>query len=142
MQKFSFIVLGFSAGIFLGTLAFAEYQEMQQPGQDREEQGARGGKEKGMKNQMMKGMHQQPSMVATADGGVIVLSGPKLAKYDGQLNLVKEVELRPSHKPMNKIGGMEAAAAQDGGYQEPMNQAADPATAEIEGAMKTQAAAQ
>jgi hypothetical protein len=34
------------------------------------------------------------SMVATSDGGVIVMMGPKLLKYDKDLNLVKEVEIK------------------------------------------------
>ena len=33
-------------------------------------------------------------MVATSDGGVIVMAGHKLFKYDKDLNLVKEVELK------------------------------------------------
>ena len=41
--------------------------------------------------EMMKGM--QTNMVATSDGGVIVLSGGKLIKYDNQLNVVKQIEL-------------------------------------------------
>lgn len=39
------------------------------------------------------------SMVSSNDGGVIILSGNKLMKYDKDLNLVKEVEI--------KGGGME-----------------------------------
>jgi len=33
-------------------------------------------------------------MVATDEGGVIVLAGGKLLKYDADLNLVKEVEIK------------------------------------------------
>ena len=50
-------------------------------------------KEKMMGHGMMKGMCS-PSMVASNDGGVIVLIGNKLSKYDKNLNLVKEVELK------------------------------------------------
>ena len=42
--------------------------------------------------QMMNGMQKQ--MVATSDGGVVVMAGHKLFKYDKDLNLVKEVELK------------------------------------------------
>jgi hypothetical protein len=35
----------------------------------------------------------QPSMVAADDGGVVVLVGRKLKKYDNALNLVREVSL-------------------------------------------------
>ncbi len=34
------------------------------------------------------------SMAATSDGGVIVMSGNKLTKYDKDLNVVKEVEIK------------------------------------------------
>jgi hypothetical protein len=33
-------------------------------------------------------------LVATADGGVVVLQGNKLSKYDKDLNLVKELDLK------------------------------------------------
>ena len=41
-------------------------------------------------------------MVATGDGGVIVLAGNKLMKYDADLGLVKEVEVK---MPMGPMGG-------------------------------------
>ena len=46
----------------------------------------------------MKGMMERPTMIATDDGGVIVLFGGKLAKYDNQLVLVNEVELKGAPK--------------------------------------------
>ena len=39
-------------------------------------------------------MMGKAQMVATDEGGVIVLAGPKLMKYDADLNLVKEVEVK------------------------------------------------
>ena len=70
-----------------------------------ETKGAR--KEDGMDGGMMKMMHKMhgmtrsSSMVASNDGGVIILSGNKLYKYDKNLNLVKEakpqVDERSSH---------------------------------------------
>jgi len=58
------------------------------------------GKDKGMGKHgmfmhhgMMGGMmHHQASMVGTPDGGVIVMKGQSLSKYDKNLNLVKEVK--------------------------------------------------
>ena len=41
----------------------------------------------------------KPTMVATADGGVALQMGPKLIKYDKDLNLVKEVDLPAPKKP-------------------------------------------
>lgn len=56
---------------------------------------------------MMKGMMQK-SMVATSDGGVVVLSGNTLTKYDKNLNVVKEIELKcpmeKMHKKMMEMG--------------------------------------
>jgi len=40
-------------------------------------------------------------MVATDEGGVIVLAGNKLSKYDADLNLVKEVEIKMPMPPMS-----------------------------------------
>jgi len=40
------------------------------------------------------GMGGKANMVATDEGGVIVLAGNKLIKYDADLNIVKEVEVK------------------------------------------------
>lgn len=40
------------------------------------------------------GMGGKASMVATNEGGVIVLAGNKLTKYDAELNVIKEVEIK------------------------------------------------
>ena len=47
-------------------------------------------------------MMGKAQMVATDEGGVIVLAGRKLMKYDADLNLVKEVELP---MPVGPMGG-------------------------------------
>lgn len=41
-----------------------------------------------------KGMGWKTQMVATDEGGVIVLAGNKLIKYDADLNVEKEVEVK------------------------------------------------
>jgi hypothetical protein len=46
---------------------------------------------------MMMGKSQ---MVATDEGGVIVLAGNKLMKYDADLNLVKDVEVKMAPSSM------------------------------------------
>ena len=90
MKKFALLFVILCACIFTAASAFAENEDMQH--------GDRQGR--GMKEMM------HPSMVATPDGGVIVLAGPKLAKYDKDLNLVKEVELKPGPKPKGEMGEM------------------------------------
>lgn len=62
-------------------------------------QGMRGGKNMG---QMGRKEGMSPKVVATSDGGVVVLMGNKLVKYDSTLTLVKEVEMKGGPKPMNK----------------------------------------
>ena len=69
-------------------------------------------------------MMNKAQMVATDEGGVIVLAGNKLMKYDAELNLVKEAEVKMSMPPM---GGkqcpmmgkmMDKDASADAGSQE------------------------
>jgi hypothetical protein len=43
------------------------------------------------------------SVVATSDGGVVVVMGNKLTKYDKDLNVVKEVELKMDMEGMQKM---------------------------------------
>lgn len=50
---------------------------------------------------MMKGMMAK-SMVATSDGGVAVMAGNKLMKFDKDLNLVREVEIKVDMAAMQK----------------------------------------
>ena len=49
---------------------------------------------------MMHGMMRSSTMVVSNDGGVIVLTGSKLYKYDKNLNLIKEAEIK------TEMGGM------------------------------------
>ena len=51
---------------------------------------------------MMKSMVER-SVVATSDGGVVVVTGNKLTKYDKDLNVVKEVELKMDMEGMQKM---------------------------------------
>ena len=51
--------------------------------------------DKGMMGMMgMRAMMNKPMLVATSDGGVVVLAGKKLYKYDASLNLVKEADIK------------------------------------------------
>jgi hypothetical protein len=55
-----------------------------------------------MHSMMMK-MMMGKSLVATEDGGIVVMSGNKLMKYDKDLNLKKEVELKMDMAGMQKM---------------------------------------
>jgi hypothetical protein len=57
------------------------------------EEGQKKDKMSMMKDMGMMAMMNKPSMVAVKDG-IVILSGNKLTKYDNNLNLVKEVELK------------------------------------------------
>ena len=67
---------------------------------------------------MMMSMHgmmmRSPTMVASNDGGVIVLTGSKLYKYDKNLNLVKEAEIKTEMGGgmMGGMGGMKKKCCQ------------------------------
>ncbi len=66
-----------------------------------------GDKGKGMMGGKMMGMMgmcsmMQKQIVATSDGGIIVAAGNKLTKYDKDLNVVKEVELKMDMDGMHK----------------------------------------
>ncbi len=63
------------------------------------------GKEGMQKKHAMKcmmDMMMNKQMVSTSDGGVVVLFGHKLYKYDKNLNLVKEAEIKMDFEAMKK----------------------------------------
>jgi hypothetical protein len=68
---------------------------------DRGERDERGGRMGGKNMKGMMGMMGMPhqTVVATSDGGVVILSGGKLAKYDAGLNLVNEIEIKKDKEP-------------------------------------------
>ena len=97
MKKKEILILVFSLGMALsfGASVFAQ-EDMQGMGNESERSQSQtmGGQGKGK----MMGMMHKDSMIATSDGGIVVMSGPRLIKYDGALNLVKEVELPKEKK--------------------------------------------
>ncbi len=66
--------------------------------------GPMGGQQQDQQQMQGGGMMQRPSpqMVYTGDGGVIILMGNKLQKYDKDLKLVKEVELKMEKREQPK----------------------------------------
>ncbi len=102
-MKKSAIILSVLSVIFFSSFAYAEHEHSAEEGAAPQEEQPSDMKDK-MKKMHGKGgmMHQQPTVVATSDGGIVVLQGPKLAKYDAQLNLINEVELKGGPKPGEK----------------------------------------
>jgi len=64
------------------------------------DKGMKGGM--GMMHEMMGSMMER-KMIATSDGGVVVINGAKLDKFDKDLNLVKETELKPDTAGMKSM---------------------------------------
>ena len=85
--------------------------------------GMRGKKMMGGKMMGM-GMMMGKSVVATSDGGIVVVAGNKITKYDQDLNVVKEVDIKMDMKgmmencPMMKGMGDEAEAPSESAVDE------------------------
>lgn len=100
MKKIMFAVLVMVLGV--STVAFAEETEKgEMPGM------SQGTSVDNPMRMPMQGMEKKcfpmmgkTQMVATDEGGVIVLAGNRLMKYDAELNLVKEAELQMPMGPM------------------------------------------
>ena len=71
----------------------------------------------------MQGMMQK-TMVATEDGGVVVMMGDKLVKYDKDLNKVKEVAIPMDVEQMQ--GGMQKMQQGCPRHQEMMKESSMP----------------
>jgi len=97
MKKFVLAV--FVLSLMVSVPAFAEEAKKEEmPGMSMEK--PMGMPMPGM-GKMFSPMMGRTEMVATDEGGVIVLAGNKLMKYDADLDLVKEVEVK---MPMGPLG--------------------------------------
>lgn len=99
MKRTAFVVV-----LMLLVLATSCVSFAQEPGEMKGQMMSKGMKGGMMEIQpglsMMKMMGGQ--MVATKDGGVIVMMGKKLLKYDKDLNLKKEVEIKVDLEQMHE----------------------------------------
>jgi hypothetical protein len=95
MKKIVLVLLALS--LLIPVTAFAEDMEMEDmlgmPSMDAPEEKPAGMPPMPGKGRMDCMKMGKAQMVAADDGGVIILSGNKLLKYDAELNLVKEVEV-------------------------------------------------
>ena len=81
-------------------LSFAEDMKgMAGDSSSHESQGMMGGMM--MEHMMMKSMMDK-SVVPTEDGGIVIVAGNKIMKYDKDLNLVKEAEIKMDMDAMQK----------------------------------------
>ena len=88
MKRLMFVFL--LAMWFLGTSGIS-YAEEKDPAMGK---GMKEGDGRMGQCMMMKKMMMGKEMVSSGDGGVIILVGNKLLKYDSDLNLVKETEIK------------------------------------------------
>lgn len=99
MKRTAFVVV-----LMLLVLAASSISFAQEPGEMKGQMMGKGMKGGMMEIQpglsMMKMVGGQ--MVATKDGGVIVMMGKKLLKYDKDLNLKKEVEIKVDLEQMHE----------------------------------------
>ena len=94
MKKGIAVVFILLAGIVFMMSVSAEEKQAGMMGKDKMK-----GPGKDMGAMMMK-MMMGKSMVATEDGGVVVMIGNKLLKYDKNLNLKKEVKIEIDYSEM------------------------------------------
>ncbi len=101
MKKSVFLVLAVCAAVFAAAVSSADDESGMMP-KDKE---MMGGKKMGMGMMMgpmmMKSMMEK-TVTATSDGGVVVLSGNKLTKFDKDLKLVGEAEVKVDMDAMKK----------------------------------------
>ena len=99
MKKLTYLIIAVAAVSLSASFVFAGKMKdgMMEDGMD-------GGMMKMMHK--MHGMTRSSTMVASNDGGVIVLTGSKLYKYDKNLNLVKEAEIKTETSGGGMMGGM------------------------------------
>ena len=108
MRKVKSLSVVIVSMMFCSVLAFAQGpDEKNQPvlEQKMPEKQMDKGQTVGMIMQMMGAMQKQ--MVPTNDGGVIVMIGNKLLKYDKDLNLVKEAEVKTGVELKIDAGSMQ-----------------------------------
>lgn len=101
MKKLFFGILIMFVVLSLGAPLYAHDKEMGTMGTESgESKGMMGGKMMGM--HMMMKMMMEKSVVATEDGGIVVVAGNKITKYDKDLNVVKEAEIKMDMDAMQK----------------------------------------
>ena len=97
-----------------GTLVFAEAAKTDDAG-DKASVAAAAAKARSqmmmgsMQRMMMMQALREKAVVPTSDGGIVIVLGNKLTKYDKDLNVVKETEIKVDTEAMmqqNMMGGM------------------------------------
>lgn len=142
MKRARMMILGVAvaAGLCLGVSSFA--WEMKGKDKAAEEQETKGNKmcktcDKGAMGETggrMMGETAERKVVATSDGGIVILTGNTIIKYDKDLNLVKEAEIKGASESMHKAGmgkmnGMKGCPMMKGGMMKDEKEVKAPAAA-------------
>ncbi len=104
MKKVASVGLVLSFLLSLGALSFAEDMKSMKDKDSNTSmgKGMMGDKKMGMMMGPMMMKMMEKSVVATSDGGIVVLAGNKITKYDKDLNVVKEAEIKVDMDAMQK----------------------------------------
>lgn len=88
----------------LGTVSFAEGMKSMKDKDSSMDmgKGMMGDKKMGMMMGPMMMKMMEKSLVPTSDGGIVLLAGNKITKYDKDLNVMKEVEIKIDMDAMQK----------------------------------------
>jgi hypothetical protein len=100
MKKWT--LMGLVLVVILSSVSLSSAEEMKDM-QDKEPEMKKGmmmGKGKMMGQMMMKVMEK--SVTATSDGGIVVLAGNHLVKYDKDMNIIKEADVKVDMDAMQK----------------------------------------
>lgn len=101
-MKKSIVIIAAVVVLSISGLALAQMNEGKEMKAGMMGKGMMEGKGMMMHGMMMNAMMNK-SMVATSDGGVVVMTANKLTKYDKDLNVVKEIELKMDMEGMQKM---------------------------------------
>ena len=100
--------IGWLLGFFVISILFVaplEARDMKEMGMGMTE--GKEGDGKGMMSGQMMGMHMmkimmEKSVVATSDGGIVIVAVNKITKYDKNLNVINEAEIKMDMEAMEK----------------------------------------
>ena len=103
MKKVKVVLSALAAMMLIASLCYAEAEGGMRQGGDMSQKGMeKHGKMSDMcpRHCMMMMKKMSKSMVATSDGGVVVMSGNRLLKYNKDLELKKEVKIKADSECM------------------------------------------
>ena len=102
MKKIVFLTPVLMIVLSIGSLSFAEEMKGMDGKDSMMKKGMMG---KDMMGHMMMKSMMDKSVVPTSDGGIVIVAGNKITKYDKDLNVVKEADVKVDMEAMKKQMG-------------------------------------